>query len=145
MRPRDRRASKGSVNVDPTDAGWDHVAQASWESFPASDSPGWIGRRVDGATIRIHHHQHTDTESGEVAFQDGSFVVDVALLAKLLDLSAPDVQRLMRDGAITSACEKGVGEHDGQYRLTFIHATRRAYVTIDAVGHVLARSVTSQA
>ncbi|HET6629801.1 MAG TPA: DUF6522 family protein [Woeseiaceae bacterium] len=76
-----------------------------------------------------------------VDVEDDGFVVDLALLARLLDVPASDVQALMREGRITSRCEKGVGEHNDQFRLTFFYGNRRACVRVDPSGRVLTQSV----
>ena len=81
------------------------------------------------------------SDPSEIDVEDGGFVVDVALLARLLDVPASDIRSLMRDGCITSLCEKGVREHTGQFRLTFYHGNRRACVRVDPSGRILARSV----
>ena len=77
----------------------------------------------------------------EIEVEDDGFVVDVALLARLLDVPASDIQALMREGCITSVCEKGFGEHADQFRLTFYKGNRRACVRVDPLGRILARSV----
>lgn len=69
------------------------------------------------------------------------FIVDVGLLAELFDLGEGDVRWAMREGKLTSRCEKGVEEHSDRFRLVFFHGTRRVLITLDAAGHILGRSV----
>ncbi len=76
-----------------------------------------------------------------VEFSGGAFVVDAALIGELLHLPAADVPALMREGRITSVCERGAGEHEGEFRLTFFHRSRRARLTTDPAGRILRRSV----
>jgi hypothetical protein len=76
-----------------------------------------------------------------VAVEENTFLVDAALVAGLLKLTAADVRHLMQDGRITSVCEKGHGEHRNQFRLTFFHRNRCARVNVDSAGQVLGRSV----
>jgi Family of unknown function (DUF6522) len=76
-----------------------------------------------------------------VELSDDAFVVDAALIGELLDLPAEIVPVLMREGKITSACERGVDEHSGEFRLTFFHRDRRARLSTDLAGRILRRSV----
>ncbi len=77
----------------------------------------------------------------QVDVSDGGFLVEAALLSDLLDLEPSLVPALMRASEITCLCERGLDEHQGEYRLTFFHKNRRARVRVDASGQVLHRSV----
>lgn len=76
-----------------------------------------------------------------IEFSDGAFVVDAALIGELLHLPVSEVPVLMRGGAVTSACERGADEHEGEFRLTFFYRNRRARLTTDSAGRLLRRSV----
>lgn len=71
---------------------------------------------------------------------DDGFCIDAALLGDLFDLSPDRVQELMRKNEITSVCEHGEGEHEGQHRLTFFHGSRRVRLIVDDAGRILKRS-----
>lgn len=69
------------------------------------------------------------------------FAIDALLLSELLNVSPADVQDLMRKREVTSLCERGEGEHEGQYRLTFFYKGKRARLNVDESGEVIRRSV----
>jgi Family of unknown function (DUF6522) len=47
---------------------------------------------------------------------------------------------LMREGAITSSCERGIEDDAGRYRLIFFYKSRRLRLIIDEAGRVIQRS-----
>ena len=77
----------------------------------------------------------------DIEVSDGTFVIDAALLGELLELPASRVPILMREGAITSACERGVDDNEGEIRITFFHRNRRARLTMDPTGRIIRRSI----
>ena len=75
-----------------------------------------------------------------IEFSDNTFLVDAALVGELLHIPSTRVQALMREGHITSACERGMDEHAGEFRLSFFYRNRRARVSTDLAGRILRRS-----
>jgi len=75
-----------------------------------------------------------------VEFGDGTFVVDAMLVGELLDVPASQVPVLMRTGAITSLCERGIDDDEGEFRLTFFYRNRRARLSLDSTGGIIRRS-----
>ncbi|MHA6323828.1 DUF6522 family protein [Roseivivax sp. CAU 1753] len=77
----------------------------------------------------------TQVESGK----DG-FVVDAGIIGAAFGLAASEVPGLMKSGAITSRCEKGVDADEGRWRLTFYHDARAFRLTVDAENNILSRA-----
>ncbi len=77
----------------------------------------------------------------QVDVNDGAFLVEASLLSGLFDVEPSLVPALMRSSEITCRCERGLDEHQGEYRLTFFYKGRRARMRVDDSGHVLHRSV----
>ncbi len=76
-----------------------------------------------------------------VVCEGGEFSVDADIVAQGLGIDPADVLAAMRQGRITSLCERGVEEDAGRSRLTFFHGTRRLRLVIDEDGKILERSV----
>ena len=81
-----------------------------------------------------------DRLEGAVEVTDNTFVVDAAVIGELLRLDPARVPLLMREGAITGSCERGLDEHAGVFRLTFFYGNRRARVNTDMTGRIVRRS-----
>jgi Family of unknown function (DUF6522) len=73
----------------------------------------------------------------KLAPPETGFEIDAIDLGPLLELRPADIQRMMREGKITSRFERGEGEDAGRFRLTFFHSNRRVQLTIAGDGEVL--------
>lgn len=76
-----------------------------------------------------------------VELNNGEFCIDARLLGDLFKVEPAAIPALMRGGVLTGVCERGVGEDDGKYRLSFFYGSRRVQLNVDAAGTVLRRSV----
>jgi Family of unknown function (DUF6522) len=75
-----------------------------------------------------------------IEFEEGSIQVDATIIAEGLGIDPSLVQERMREGKITSLCERGIDEDNGRYRLTFFSENRRFRLIVDERGNVVQRS-----
>ena len=75
-----------------------------------------------------------------IEFEEGAIQVDATIIAEGLGVDPSLVQDRMREGKITSLCERGIDEDHGRYRLTFFSENRRFRVLLDQSGNVVQRS-----
>lgn len=76
-----------------------------------------------------------------IEFEDGAICVDAKIIADVLGLAPADVLERMRDGKITSVCERGVDEDAGRFRLTFFHEQQSLRLIVDETGTVIEQTV----
>ena len=77
-----------------------------------------------------------------VKFADGEFSIEATVIAEGFAIDPVLVQPRMREGKLTSRCERGVDQDAGHYRLTFFYDIRRFHLVVDEAGNLVERSPT---
>jgi hypothetical protein len=72
--------------------------------------------------------------------ENGGFEIEARDLGALLGLTEEEVRRRMEAGRITTRIERGLGEDEGRFRVTFTHDDGWVRLVLDAGGKVLKSS-----
>lgn len=80
------------------------------------------------------------TPMGPLEFGDDGIQVDAAIVANGLGIAPTLLLERMRDGRITSLCEKGIDADSGRYRLTFFSENRRFCLIVNESGTIVQHS-----
>ncbi len=83
----------------------------------------------------------SDQVNPAVEIEHNAIEVDAIVVAQGMGLELPEVQRLMREGAITSTCERGIDDDAGRYRIAFLYKNRRLSLIVDETGQIIRRSI----
>jgi hypothetical protein len=75
-----------------------------------------------------------------VEFEDGAIQIDATVVAKGLGIVPTLLLERLREGKITSLCERGTDVDSGRYRLTFFSENRRFRLIVNESGAIVQRS-----
>lgn len=72
------------------------------------------------------------------------FIISAVDLGSLFGIPADEVRRMMQDQSIVTRVEKGEGDDQGRFRLSFLGPECRVQLIVDEAGHVLRRTRASR-
>lgn len=123
------------ISITKTDGEWRHLAPVLVEII--------LDHCRSGEPTVFEETAGTEKEKQAMQLErDGEgFCIDAGFLGDLFDMPAGGVQDLLRNGRITSLCERGEGDDAGRFRLTFTGENRQVKLETDVAGKVLRRSV----
>ena len=75
----------------------------------------------------------------EVSKTGNGFVVEAAAIARAFRITEEQVREEMRNGRISSRSERGAGEDEGRWRMTFYRGDRAFRLVVDEEGEVLSQ------
>jgi hypothetical protein len=67
----------------------------------------------------------------QVEIDTDEFLIDARLPADLLRLDPTNMDSTLETRDITSICERGIGEREGEYRSSFLYGNSRARLNVD--------------
>jgi uncharacterized protein DUF6522 len=76
-----------------------------------------------------------------IDFEHGTFTLEAAIIAEPLGLDPSSIPAQMREGKITSLCERGLDNDAGRYRLTFFRGNQRLRLVVDGSGTILDKAL----
>lgn len=66
--------------------------------------------------------------------------IEASVIGGGLGIEPSQVQAQLQEGKISTLCERGIGEDQGLYRVTFYYGKRRFRILIDESGNVIEAS-----
>ena len=103
----------------------------------------WQGHQAIHRASPMNHRNRSVTAQQSPTSIDvhrDAIEIDAAIVADGLGVVASHVPVLIRNGEITSICERGTGQDTGRHRLTFFYRGKRLRVIIDDEGRLIRRS-----
>lgn len=84
--------------------------------------------------------RHPDSV-GEASANGATWIeIEASVIGAGLGIEPSQVQAQLREGKITTLCERGIGEHQGRYRATFYCGKRRLRILMDESGNIIDES-----